>query len=452
MAMHIGLRLRHFLKRIEVSRAVFFALLGKCWGLIASPVSLVMISLFLTAGAQGYYYTILSLLALQTFLELAFSTVLVNFMSHEWGLLHINERGEVAGDAQSLSRLAHLLRFSVKWYLVLALLFEVLVGGGGYFFLRHKHEVTVLWQGPWFLMVFLVGLQLALIPFQSTLEGCNQIGQMALIRMTASIIGSIAFWTALALRWELWAVCMTYGLNLVTQVVLLWHRYGAFFESLARTRSPIHISWIHEIFPMQWRLALGGVGNYFSTSLFTPVMFWYYGAQTAGQMGIGLQVMAAVQAIALTWIQVNIPSFGALISQKKFATLDRLFFRVTSISWGILLLSCVGAWTIVKSLFVFHSRFAERFMPPKPLALFLLAALFFHLPQCQAVYLRAHKQEPLLVVNIISSLAIGGMVWWFGKMFGLTGAGSAYLTVIAFFILPSVFFLWMARRKDWHVA
>jgi O-antigen/teichoic acid export membrane protein len=203
--------------------------------------------------------------------------------------------------------------------------------------------------------------------------------------------------------------------------------------------------------PVQWRLALGGIVNYFATSLFTPVMFWYYGARVAGQMGMGWQVMGAAQTIALTWVQANIPTLGAFVAHKKFHELDRFFFRIVAISYLVLITLCGVGWFLVKAIYMFYPRFSERFMPLAPLAVFLLAALTYHLPQCQAVYLRVHRREPLLGISVISSFLIGVTVWFFGKRFGLMGAGCAYLACVALVIVPSVMFIWGRCRENWHV-
>ena len=54
-----------------------------------------MISWYLTAELQGYYYTFTSLIALQVFLELGFSIVVTQFASHEWANLNLDKNGYI---------------------------------------------------------------------------------------------------------------------------------------------------------------------------------------------------------------------------------------------------------------------------------------------------------------------------------------------------------------------
>jgi len=70
--------------------------------------------------------------------------------------------------------------------------------------------------------------------------------------------------------------------------------------------------------------------------------------------------------------------------------------------------------------------------------------------QCQAAYLRAHKKEPLVVSSVVSSVAIGCLVWGLGNRFGATGAATAYLFVISIFTLPWTTIIWFRSRAKWH--
>ena len=44
-------------------------------------------------------------------------------------------------------------------------------------------------------------------------------------------------------------------------------------------------------------------------------------------MGMSLTVTGALSAVALAWMNTKSSPFGALVAQRKFDELDRLFFR-----------------------------------------------------------------------------------------------------------------------------
>ena len=95
---------------------------------------------------------------------------------------------------------------------------------------------------------------------------------------------------------------------------------------------------------------------------------------------------------------------------------------------------------------------AQRLLPPLPTGLFLLAAVLMQVGQCLVAYLRAHKREVVVVVGVVSSLAIGLLVWSLGSRYGPTGAAAGYLAVVAVFIIPYETALWFRYRAEWHKA
>jgi len=89
-------------------------------------------------------------------------------------------------------------------------------------------------------------------------------------------------------------------------------------------------------------------------------------------------------------------------------------------------------------------------LPGPPLnlaALFLLAIVCYHVPTCQAFYLRAHKRDPLFAVSVVASLLVGAGVWWFGSRHGPTGAAWAYLAIVACVVSPWQTMIWWQTRR-----
>ncbi len=57
------------------------------WRLFSGPALLILIPLYLSAEAQGYWYTFVSLAALAIFADMGFSTILLQFSAHEFPYL-----------------------------------------------------------------------------------------------------------------------------------------------------------------------------------------------------------------------------------------------------------------------------------------------------------------------------------------------------------------------------
>ena len=438
---------RSFLRRLQVDRAVAYALFARAWQGLAGPVTLVLIAQNLTAEAQGFYYTFASLLALQSFVELGLSTVVLNVASHEWARLRL-EQGRIEGSAAARSRLVSLGRLIFRWYAVASAVFAVAVGTAGYLFLAQQPS-ELDWQAPWLALVVLAALLLWALPFNSLLEGCNQVATVNYFRLTQAVASSLALWVALWLGAGLWAAVIGTATSLARDLYLFLVRYRAFFGPFLRAPEAGVIGWRQEIWPLQWRLGVSALFGYFAFSFFTPVMFHYHGAVAAGQMGMTWALATALQAIGMAWVQVKVPQFGVLIANRDYAGLDAIFFRTLSLAMTMLAAAGVALWLAVLALNAFEHPWAQRMLPPLPTGLFFVGGGMMVVSVALTAYLRAHKQEPLMPLSIAFGSMVGVLVWALGSRYAGTGAAVGYLAAVVLALGWQVR-IWQRCRREWH--
>jgi O-antigen/teichoic acid export membrane protein len=435
--------------RFGIDRAVFYALLAHGWRACGGLVSILLIAEFLTPETQGYYYTFQSLVGLQVFFDLGLGLAVVSVTSHEWAKLRLNDEGALVGDPQSLSRLISFGRMLASWYAIIATVFVVIVAPGGAFFLSQKGN-TAGWLVPWLLAVLFQGLLLWSLPFQALFEGCNQVVAIQRFQLWRSVLANLVLWICLSFGAGLWSLAAFIGMQAATALFYLGVLQRTFFLPFARPSSGSRIDWKLEVWPMQWRLALLGGVNFFMYSLFTPVMFHYYGAVMAGQMGMTWQVLSALQGAALAWLSTKVPSLGLLIAQKQYSELDRIWLRASLIGIIVMSLGGLAVWVFVYWLNKMELSLTSRLLSPLPTALFVVATILMMVVQSLAIYLRAHKKEPLAVPGVISGLAIGTLVWLLGSRFGATGAALAYFLVLLIVTVPMTMMIWIRSRREWH--
>ncbi|MFL6244859.1 MAG: hypothetical protein ACJ74H_02450 [Thermoanaerobaculia bacterium] len=433
----------------EVDAAVAFAILAKVWQIIGGIVTMVAVVRYLTPAAQGFFYTFNSLLGLQSFFELAFYLVIINAASHEWAHLRLEPDGSIGGERDALSRLVSLGRVSAKWYAVASLLFLVGVGSAGLLFFGTSADAGVAWRGPWIALVFCSAIVLFALPFQSLLEGCNQVAVLQRYRLQQVILSALALWATLFFGFGLWAAAAAAFATIVNSLVLILHRYRRFFSAFLKPPQGARLDWRADVWPMQWRLALSGVVSFLAVSLFNPVMFRYHGAAAAGRMGMTLAMTAGVQAIALAWISTRVPRFGQYVSRRDWRSLDALWWRSTIISTAVAATGAIAAFLLVYVLNDLKLPVAQRLLPPVPTAILLAGAVIMHISQCQSAYLRAHRQEPIVWMSVTCSVLTGLGVWWFGARMGPIGAAWSYLTVAGITIVWETA-IWRRCRALWH--
>lgn len=444
---------RDVLRRAGVDRAVAYTIIARGWTVLSGVISLILLTRFLTPVQQGYYYTFVNILAIQVFFELGLSTVIMQFASHEKAKLSWNATGQLEGDPGAKSRLASLLHFSVLWYGVVAALVILIVFPVGFAFFS-SHAVPgqpIAWQMPWLWIVLVTAGSLAISPILAVLEGCGLIAEIATVQVAQSVIGSILFWAALSGHWGLFTAPVTNTAVLVTTAGWLWIKKRRFIRDLlTRSRGSVEIQWKQEVWPLQWRVALSWLSGYFITQLYTLVLFAYHGAVAAGQMGLSLSVMSAIAAIALAWITTKSAFFGTWIAQGDFDRLDRVFF---SCLWQSLAVSGLGGlcfWAGAFYLTQVHHPLAQRLLAPDALALLVGSTVIGHIVTAEAIYLRAHKQEPFLWLSVIVGALTGLSAYLLGRPYGALGmmSGSAAITVLI--ALTGGTFIFRQKRRLWH--
>ncbi len=439
-----------FLKWIGVDRAVAYFILDKVWRLFAGLTTMLMISHFLSPEAQGFYFTFISLLALQAFVELGFSLVITPFASHEWVSLSWDGKGSIRGEEKALSRLVSLGQLVVKWYVCASLLLVSFVSLAGFYFFSQQPDSGIGWQEPWFVAVFLAGVQLCYLPFYSILEGCQQIKNAYLFRLIKAVFGSLAIWLVMYFGGSLWMVATTIGVGVIIDSILVFGRYRGFFRTFISVKPTEKIDWRDEIFPMQWRIALGAIATYFRMSIFTPIIFHYHGSVAAGKFGMTWQAIEVLGTLAHAWIFPKVPRYSIMIAQKKYAELDRYFLRNSIISVMVVLIGAVIGLLLIYGLNEIGHHLAQRLLPPFPTAVLFLAATLIQIPNCMSSYLRCHKKDPLLGVQMGFGLSCGLSVWLLGSQYGPLGLALGFLGTVSLVLLPWESIVFYRCRKEWH--
>jgi len=447
--------IRGLLRSIGIDKAIAWTLVGRGFSVLAGPVTLLLVARFLSREEQGYYVTFASVLGLQIFFELGLSFVLLQFASHERARLQWDAGGRLTGDATAKARLASLIHLSVRWYGAVALLVIVcILPGGMAFFATHQaQDVLVVWKVPWTWLVFASAASLFLSPCFSILEGCGLVPQVAFVRVVGGMMGTLVLWLGLTIHVTLYAAAMSSTAIVLWQVAWLFVTKRTALTDLYASRRPdIVIGWRKEILPFQWKIAVSWLSGYFIFQLFNPVLFAYQGSVIAGQMGMSLTITGALSSMAMAWIATKSAPFGSLVAQRQYRDLDRVFFRSLWQSLALILLAGTAVWLCVYYLSLIHHPLAQRILEPLPFACLIGAAVVNHVVFGEAVYLRAHKQEPLLLLSVAGAFLTGGSTFLLGKYVGATAVAAAYCTLNIAFGLPIATWIFLKKRRQWHTA
>jgi hypothetical protein len=425
--------------------------MARGWTIVSGALTILLIARFLSPAEQGYYYTFSSLVALQTVFELGFSFVILQLAAHECSKLQISDTGIVFGDEVAHSRLASILRKSVRWYSVAALLMvgALVIAGFWFFSFRARSTEHISWRLPWICVVVAAVFTFQMDPVFSFLEGCGLVPQVARMRFTQAVVGTTLAWTALIAHHGLFAPAAVIFGQAGAGFVFLLSKKDLLLPLLRYGSGTNVVSWRSEIWPFQWRLAVSVLFSYLVFPLFSPVLFAFRGAAEAGRMGMSLNIANSLGAFAQAWIYTKASPFGNMVARREFAILDRVFFR-TLVQSGAALAGADAMILIVLQLVGPHFPHLASRMLPVPLFGPLMFSVFLnHIVLSYGVYLRAHKREPLLVLVIVMATLTACSTVIAGKTWGATGMTIGYLICGVFYIAGGTY-IFETRRSLWH--
>lgn len=422
---------------------IAYTLLLRSWGLVGGALSIILIPHFLSPVEQGYYYTFASILALQIFFELGIGQVVIQIVAHEAAYLRQNENGHYVGSTEALSRIVMLRSLLRRWYLLAALLFATIVCATGLVFFWSGELRWTNWAPAWVALVVASAFNLFFSGKLAMVEGFALVRDVTRLRLLQSIVGYILLWIGLVAGAGLWVVAFVPAAAAVASG--LWLRAGGavqVFKIHTPHKSTRPIDWARDILPLQWRTAVSWISGYFTLQLFTPLIFQLGGAVEAGKQGLAMTVFSAISAIGISWVNAKAPNFAMLIARGES---QELLSLLKSVAWRSL------AMTVVLSLLVTLGAAAcaslnlpimARIAPLPVLACLAWVTIVNCVIFTAAIFMRAHREEPMVAMSIVCSGSIC-VVAWLWSPYGALSMMKGYAAVLTLISLPWT--LWILR-------
>lgn len=387
---------------------------------------------------QGYFYTFTGLIATQVLFELGFGFVITQFTAHE--MVGVRD-----GAAHYHSRVAHLMQFTSTWFNYAALVFIIFVGSIGFWFFNEKAALPVSdWVIPWCALVLSTALNLRFGSRLAIVEGSGEVGQVAQLRLIQSVIGNLLMWCALTLGAKLWAIPVVPVVSsIATMIWLRRHSLILSLQSSIKVGLISLIDWKGEYLPMQWRIALSWASGYLIFQAITPITFARLGPVEAGQIGLALAIFNGVQTLGMSWMNSRAPEFGELIAQNDRLKLNELFKGLFKKST---LIVAIGVGLVVLGANVLNQldiNIAKRIPTEAVLVCFGVVTIVNAMIFSMALYMRCHKEEPMLVSSIVGGIFILIGVY-VGTAYGLLITAFVYASITTIIGLP---WAWLLFRK-----
>ena len=449
--------IKSFARKVGIDGAIAYSSSARIIQAAANFIVLFFIASLLSPAEQGFYYTFGSIAGIQVFFELGFTGIMTQYVAHEVVHLKLNDLNYYDGEDRYISRLSYLIRFCLKWYTVITVLFFIIVILVGFVFFSHydAEGERTSWKGPWVLMSVATAIKLFQTPFNSILIGLGKIKEMNKVLFFQQLFIPSSLIIGLFLGMELYVVgaSILVGVCIWFFYVLKSHHFRILYNLWIHPITE-KISYMKEIFPYQWKIALSWISGYFIFQMFNPVLFATEGAVVAGQMGMTISILSGIQALALSWQNTKVPIYSGYIELKQFAELDRLFKLTTKqmlfVSFSLYFLFFALVFVVdIFDIAIFGIDLAGRVLEVPMLILMTIAVFLNQIIYSWATYLRCHKQEPFLVLSVVEGLACLLSTLLLGNLYGLQGIVIGYLLII---IVQTIwaYSIFTHKKNEWH--
>jgi hypothetical protein len=190
------------------------------------------------------------------------------------------------------------------------------------------------------------------------------------------------------------------------------------------------------------------VSGYLIFQLFTPLTFSEYGPVEAGKIGITMAVFNALLGVAMGWVSAKNPEIAGYIALGERKKLNTLFVRAISRSIGFVVLAIIGVTMLLVSGTLLDFTFVDRFTSLDVFACIAMVTIGNSFVFAVATYTRAHKEEPMLKVSIITGILIATFAIW-GIRHGVFVMMFTYALIVSFIVIPWTLYIFLPYyRKE----
>lgn len=435
------------LNLIFPEKAFFWGYAEKIARSVTGPISIFFVVIFLDLKSQGYLFTFISLLTIKFVLELGLTQIIITFVAYEKNSLNI-KKNFLKGRFNNYLRLKNISRYAIIWFFWASLIYIGLLNLVGFILFNSAGDPYDFWLPPFLLLCVFSAIEIFFIPFYAVKEGLAKIDEVYQYRFYKTILFLIAYLALLSIGADIWSYSAALFINVIVDFIFVMKNKSLFISLIRTVKGQVsRLNWKTEIFPMQSRIAIGSISGVLSFSIFTPFSFSLLGPETAGKVGLTVAIVTGISTLSVVPSMVSSQKIASLVEQKNIGMLDNLILRLLALSFAIHIFSLLILIALFYSLEEFFPFILEKVLDPKSFLLFFFAMMFSLISTPLSIFMRAHKEEPLMWLSIFTGVFICFGSYFGMYLYGAIGAALTFfmVTFLSFPILILIFFKFRSR-------
>jgi len=427
-----------------------YTLANQLWRLISGPLMLLFIPLFLKPEQQGYWYLFGSISTLSFLADLGFTGIVLQFSAHEYAFLSFSDRKLLEGDELHLKKLGSFFRFILKWVFKLCIITFPIIYIVGFVFFTRDGVLNIYWL-PWTLYTLGSTVNFFINFVLSFIEGLDKVASIQKIRLITSVLNTGIVTLILFSGGNIYALAFSILISSFSIFFMVILQFLPILKELLNVSSGFYYNWKSEIVPLFTRYVIGGFCGYFVFNIYIPIMHYFHGPVYSGKVGISLSLVMSLLSISSIWIYTIVPKINMFISKKEWKELDLLFNERMKLSLGTYFFGLFSLFILLCWLKDFRilPKIISRFLSFESIVILFCCYFFQLIINNMAIYLRAHKREPLMWQAILAFLWIVPTTIFVGKYFSPAWFFSGFLSSYIF-LMPINLLIFFKCKKNWH--
>ena len=369
--------------------SVFLYRLGT---VLSGLVILYIVTSLMEIKDQGAYYLILSLVALQSFVDLGVISVMASVILRDWTEFKNTTSYQTRENKISIIRgYAH---FFLPWYLALSLLllsFSIIYS----FNYKGDNQLFKILIS----ISFISSLNFFLNFFWLFLEGIGDYFKLYSFRLIQLIFTTICLYLLIIYDFGLDSFLYFYYLVFFSSLIFIVFKWQTF--SFLILGDKVKFRYFTEIFPFHFKIFIQSIFGYFTWQAMIPLFYSRLGPVFAGKLGFTVQLATLILSFSTFLIYSKSPVYSKLFYTKDFDTIWNLWKRdlwISYLTFSLLILFYLVLYffnlTLLSSIF-------DRGLSVSTSLIILLIHSFHIFNQSIAVLTRLNKNEILSISGVL---------------------------------------------------
>lgn len=417
---------------MKEKKVAALALSSQSLRLLSGPITLLVISSELSPEVMSFYFSFLSLIAMQQLLEMGLGFTVKQFIAHAY------HEDDNTWSSISIMKIKAYYKFSMIWFLVLAIFIVIVVGlFGAWFFSSYSGDIA--WEYPWLALVLSTGLTTLVTPVQFLVEGCQKQIEYYKARLISGVINAIVICFSLLSGLGLYSLSLSVIFsNLALYFILRYEIMSilvVFNKNKIESNAPSVKDTFFEMWPMLSKMSLTWCTGYFFWNSFNLLAFKFLSTEMSGKFGFTLLLARSGFAIAESVVASQSTLYSQSISKGDIQKAKHDFNK-SMIASLFILFSGYSIFVVGFYIYPQFYMFEKVLNVESTIQIFIY--FFLLLPVLlQANFCRCFKDEPYVNLSLFCNFSVP-IVFYFSLVMFNEVVFAVLLPLSIIFILWSM--------------